>query len=104
MLDSRNTLNTVPTLEPCKDFRFFPRIDLIRYPLAFWAGAGERGLMFAPLPLKKLNDRSYRDGYASIKLFVDRTIPVPFLFFFSFVFLKIILIREEIWGEAEKVD
>lgn len=40
--------------------------------------------MFAPLPLKKLNDRSYRDGYASIKLFVDRTIPVPFLFFFFF--------------------
>lgn len=79
VLDSRNTLNTVPTLEPCKDFRFFPRIDLIRYPLAFWAGEG--GLMFAPLPLKKLNDRSYRDGYASIKLFVDRTI--PFFSFFS---------------------
>lgn len=102
MLDSRNTLNTVPTLEPCKDFRFFPRIDLIRYPLAFWAGEG--GLMFAPLPLKKLNDRSYRDGYASIKLFVDRTIPFFSFFFLLFLLLKIILIRGKILGEAEKFD
>lgn len=60
--------------------------------------------MFAPLPLKKLNDRSYRDGYASIKPLCRSNDSLFFLFFFLFAFLKIILIRGKIRGEAEKFD